>query len=272
MKIKIDNNCFEDLSEYTYLYKRDVFRRKNLYYKYKLSCAECGKPFFMRITYPTNFCSKICANKSKEVRSKISKSLTGIKRTKKECIAISKRMSKGDVVRLNIPLYNTYAKQLEPVEETKDIEDVLYVRCSLCGKWFMPKRTIVDMRAQYIKGNIDRENRFYCSDTCKNNCPIFNKRKYPAGSNPRKHRNKNKLFTDYELAVWSREVLKRANYICEFCGSNATIAHHELPKKTNPFFALDPINGVACCSECHNKYGHRDKNCLYISLANKKCT
>lgn len=268
MKI-IYEGGFENLDEYKYLYKRDVFRRKNLYYKFIKSCSVCGKSFFMRLTYPTNFCSTRCSNKSDIVRSKISKSLIGNKKSPQECKNIAKRMSKGGVTKKNIPLYDTYAHQLLLVEEVKDDAGILKVRCSVCGEWFMPKRTHVESRAQYIKGNIDRESKFYCSGQCKSSCSIFNKHKYPVGKNIRKNRNNN-YFLDNELRTWSKEVLKLADNKCEYCGKKATVAHHIEPKKLEPGLALDPINGIACCSECHYKYGHKDE-CSTGNLSKVSC-
>ena len=181
MKILYDNAGLEILDGFTYVYKLDSYRRKNLYYKFIPACSYCGKSYFTRASYIGKFCGCKCAHKSNDVKSKISKSLTGHKRSLKECALISKRMSKGNVTELNTPLYDTYAKQLTPIEEVRrnDIDlEFLEVKCTLCGKWFIPKRTVCEQRCQYIKGNIDRENRFYCSDLCKINCTIFNKHKY----------------------------------------------------------------------------------------------
>ncbi len=269
MKVTLKNG-FEDLSGYSYNYKRDVFRRKNLYYKFKIKCKVCGSAYFMRTTYPTRVCSAKCSNKLDTVRTKISNSLTGYKRSKNECLIISKRMSKGGVTKKNLPLFNTYAYQLLNIEQVRQKGNLLEVRCTLCTKWFVPKRTNVDARAQFIKGNTDREARFYCSNRCKENCPIFKKKKYPSGKNPRKYRNKEYVYTSNELRIWSKEVLKRAGYICEICGKEALLAHHEQPKKLRPFYALDPDNGIACCKKCHYKYCHSGP-CSTIRLASIKC-
>lgn len=259
----------EDLSEYSYIYKKDVFRRGNLYYKFRVSCSVCGSPFFMRTSMPTNFCSVKCSNNSTAVKTKISISLKNYNE-KYHRNYTSKGNYKGGVVAKNLPLFDTYAHQLKPIEETRqNSASLLEVRCSVCGEWYIPKRTDVEARAQYLKGNVDRESRFYCSEPCKNSCSVFNKRKYPNGFNPRKYRN-NKLFTENELRIWSNEVLIRADYRCEYCEGPATSAHHIVPKKLGVFEALDPDNGIACCNECHYKYGHKGE-CSTINIANKIC-
>lgn len=267
MLINYNLDGLEDLSEFSYIYKRDVFRKGSLYYKFISQCCCCGKSFFMRLSPPTIVCSVQCSNRLQIVRDKISKSLTGHKRSLSECKNISKRMSKGDVVCRNIPLFDTYAKQLLSIDEVRNVCGVLEVKCSLCLQWFVPKRTQVIQRVQFIKGNVDRENRFYCSDKCKTECPVFYKHKYQAGHNVRKSRN----ITDVgELKLWSQEVLKRANYTCEICGESAEHAHHIQPKKLVPGLALDPENGLALCKKCHYKYGHRD-GCSTGNLAHMVC-
>lgn len=269
MKINYTEDGLEDLEGYTYLYRRNVFRRKGLYYKFISKCVECGGSFLMRLSYPTKFCGSSCANGSKITRAKISKSLTGHKKSEQECAAISNRMSKGGVTLSNTPLFNTYAHQISPIEETKNNNGVLEVKCALCHNWFTPKMTHVIQRVQYIKGNINRENRFYCSDNCKHACPIFNKHTHPTGYNPRAYRNRQQ-FTEGELRVWSQEVFKRHDFLCEYCGRKATQAHHIQPKKLQPFFALDPDNGVACCETCHYKYGHIDE-CSSVNISKVLC-
>jgi hypothetical protein len=254
----------EDLTEFSYIYKRDVFRRNNLYYRFVKNCYVCGESFFMRLSYPTDVCSVQCSMSKEDKRVKISRSLTGHKRSLRERSIISNRMNKGDVVKNNTPLFDTYYKQLIPVEEVDRFGIVLLVRCSLCNEWFIPKRTAVEARAQFIKGNTDREGRFYCSDGCKFNCPIFNKRKYPSNN------KNNSLPSENQIRIWSKEVLKRHNHICEYCGKKANTAHHIIPKKLDQFYALDPDNGIACCEECHYKYGHKDE-CNTYNLSKITC-
>jgi hypothetical protein len=268
--------CWDNLEKF-HLTHNGFLRKGRHSYIEMDACKECGHPYLMLKFQKTEFCSSSCAQKHRKIsiitRKKLSKALLGYKRTKKECEAISKRMSKGGVVKKNLPLHNTYAHQLEGIEEVrhcpKDVK-LLEVKCAYCNEWFVPKRTRCEQRCQFIKGNVDRENLFYCSEECKALCPVFHKKRYSAGHNPRKHRN-NQQFTENELRIWREEVLKRANYKCEYCGKEAIIAHHSRPKKLEPFFALDPHYGIACCEGCHYKYGHRDSECTTGYLANTVC-
>jgi hypothetical protein len=177
---------------------------------------------------------------------------------------------KGGVFKRNVPLYNTFAHQIYYCEETRrdpnDL-DLLQVKCAKCNEWFTPTREHVTRRLRALNNFNKGEHRFYCSEECKHTCSIFAKRKY---SSEEKRSKTNSNFTSEELQIWSKEVIKRSNYICEYCGETATIAHHIQPKKLEPFFALDPENGMAVCTECHYKHGHKDK-CSTSTLSNTVC-
>lgn len=269
--------CWDEIEDF-YLTRNGILRKRGHSYIERDSCKECGHPYLMDRFQKTEYCSPSCAQKHRKItnltRQKLSETSRGRKKTKEQCEAFGKRMSKGGVVKKNLPLYDTHVHQLEPFEEVRSIIidgiKLLEVKCALCNEWFVPERTACERRGQFLKDNIDRESLFYCSDQCKSLCPVFHKKKYPAGYNPRKHRNY-KQFTEAELRIWRDEVLKRANYKCEYCGKEATTAHHIQPKKLKPFFALDPENGLACCEWCHYKYGHRDRECTTGYLANIDC-
>lgn len=180
---------------------------------------------------------------------------------------------KGGVTKKNLPLYDTYYNQLNWAEDVRlniNINNirVLEVKCKKCNEWFVP--TIGSVRDRIyalnnVNNNIYRENNFYCSEGCKKTCNVYGKH-----SDANLYVVKNNIFTAEELSMWSQEVLKRADYICEYCDIPAKHAHHILPKKLEPFYALDPDNGIACCTECHYKYGHKDE-CSTGKLAHIKC-
>jgi len=176
---------------------------------------------------------------------------------------------KGGTRKRNVSLYDTYHPQLSYCEETrKDPNEsiLLQVKCTKCDKWFTPTLKSVVNRIAALNSN-KGEKRFYCSDECKHSCSIFHKVKY---STDEKRSKTNPNFTSEELRIWSKEVLKRANNACEYCNNPATDAHHIQPKKLEPFYALDPDNGVACCESCHYKYGHSG-SCSTGTLANFVC-
>jgi len=106
---------------------------------------------------------------------------------------------------------------------------------------------------------------FYCSNSCKQECPLFNLQSDP-------FKNKEKYYTDAEYGVFKQEVLRRDNNECIYCGEKAEHVHHIRPVKLEPFFALDPDYGIAVCSKCHYEYGHKTgTECSTGQLGNKIC-
>lgn len=258
--------CWDFLNEVR-LTKVGDFRRGASYYLYKDKCKNCGDPFLTLKQRPGEFCSNICAqsgehnhrfNKhpSKKTRRKMS-----IKSQGEKC-----NFWKGGVTKLKIPLFNTYAHKISYAEEVRrnpEKDDWLQVKCTKCKEWFTPTAKAVTGRISSLNGGYG-ECRFYCSDVCKKECSVFKCKKYPRNFNVKSD------YTVSELNIWRKEILKRSNHLCEYCGKPANTAHHIRPKKLEPFFALDPDYGVACCKECHIRYGHRDE-CSTGAIASVIC-
>lgn len=284
--------CWDNL-ENVHLSRNGNLRRGGQIYIEVDRCSFCGNPYLARKFYFEKgfdcFCSRKCHTSSrigvhhtKESKVKISIGNKGRvspmfgknhkkgskRKTSLKQLGKKHHNYKGGVYKHNIPLFDTYEKRLNYAEKTKyNYENglkVLQVKCSNCEKWFTPTTASVWRRILALEGRKGGECRFYCSDKCKAECPIFGQHKYPKGY------KRSKPYTNEELKIWREEVLIRANYECEYCGKTATDAHHERPKKLEPFFALDPDNGIACCKECHYKYGHRD-DCSTGVLASIIC-
>jgi hypothetical protein len=121
---------------------------------------------------------------------------------------------------------------------------------------------------------------FYCCEECKKECVLYNKsaRQLEILLDPDTNPNQ---ATSQELSIWRKEVFTRqlkdnpthSENFCERCHSTENlVGHHIQPQKLYPEFALDPINGMILCSECHNKYGHeKGTECSTGNLANKPC-
>jgi len=138
------------------------------------------------------------------------------------------------------------------------------------GGWFnLERKQITERIIQLEKEDGTDGSYFYCSDKCKIKCPLF-------GLNPNNEINKNNLdiikiyYTTEEYQTFRQEVLKRANYKCEYCEEEAKHAHHSRPQKLEPFFSLDPDYGISCCKECHYEKGHKDE-CSTGQIANTIC-
>lgn len=222
----------------------------------EVPCQTCGDFYLARVDSKKQYCSNSCK-------------FTDINPMKDPIVVKNnKGNSKGGVRKRGWPLYDTYAKHIEFVEDVrkKVMEDgieLLEVKCTKCNNWFVPDDQSVWRRVACLAGNRLGESRLYCSDECKQSCNIYGVHIYPKDFNHDGHNY-------YDHVVWRNNVLKIANYVCEYCGNSATEAHHIQPKKLEPFFALDPNNGIACCEECHYKYGHKDE-CSTGNLANIIC-
>jgi len=167
------------------------------------------------------------------------------------------------------------------VEELKEDKLGIYGHCKnhncINSKeqngWFLLTKSQIEERKRQLEHpNGNDGSFFYCSDECKQSCRLFRK---PAEQLIREDQITSgilpePIYTFEEYQVWRNEVLKRADYKCEYCGELAEHCHHMKPQKLEPFFSLDPDYGIACCEKCHYKKGHKDE-CSTGYLANLKC-
>jgi hypothetical protein len=166
---------------------------------------------------------------------------------------------KGGVTELGLPLFETYASQLNWCEETRrdpNNKDLLQVRCTEfnCRKWFTPTLIQVWGRNEALKSKLINgvERRFYCSDRCKKNCSIF--------------RTQSKFKqTRINQAEWAKMVKDRDSHICQLCGDSGITAHHIESLYQNPIESADIDNGITLCKKCDNKV-HSSIECRPIDL------
>jgi len=138
------------------------------------------------------------------------------------------------------------------------------------GGWFTPSAQQMKSRRDWIEREGMDICYFYCSQECKDKCPIFHSKGSVSKDNI--------LYTQEEYNIFRNEVLRRQKEehgynFCEYCYTEENLhVHHEKPQKTNPMMILDPDNGIVFCGECHYIYGHRTgTECSTSNLANKKC-
>ena len=148
----------------------------------------------------------------------------------------------------------------------------IQVRCKFCKKWFTPKPQSLYSRIYALEKENGNDGLYlYCSDDCKNKCPLYR-------FNPKTLTN---IKHEYSYDInFIKEVLKRQKdelgyNECENCGLNIHLQiHHEKPQKTHPHLALDPDNGIILCgslgNNCHLKIGHKDE-CNTGKLSHLRC-
>lgn len=165
------------------------------------------------------------------------------------------------VVENNIALYKTHAPKLEVCEEVfrdKFNEEIINVKCAYCGKIYRPTLNEVRSRIRCIDVPDRGDSRFYCSDSCKQECPIYHKHKYPLGYKPA---------TSREVQPELRQlVFLRDNYTCVKCGATENLhCHHIEGININPLESADVDMCITVCKSCHKDI-HSQKDCRYIDL------
>ena len=239
---------------------------------------------------------KLGSKLSEETKQKMSTSQKGIKLTKKTKIKISlskkgknnpnygkkfscetkKKMSeahkgeksplwRGGYAKNNIPRYDKYNKQISFIETCRrNLKDknILEMKCTYCGKWFIPKLNSLNERCRSIKNGIDRC-RLYCSNKCKIECPIFNQTLYPKGFKPATSRE-----VQPELRQMRFEIDK---YTCQKCGKHqdeletGLHCHHIEGIRWEPLESADVDKVITLCKKCHKEV-HKQEDCKYNDL------
>jgi hypothetical protein len=204
-----------------------------------------------------------------------------------------KKRSKESILRNNggiHPKKLTYQQCLEKYPDVVKIEGLIegpngeimgHCKNSSCknskenGGYFDVSKKVGDRNIGINKHDIGH---FYCSEECKKACPLYGR------SASRLHsllnENKEILYTQEEYSTWKEEVYYRQRIenntdtnFCEYCHATENLqVHHEVPQKIVPGYALDPINGIIACKDCHYKYGHeKGTECSTGNLASKIC-
>jgi len=226
-------------------------------------------------------CGKWFVPKTGQVRGYI-KSLKGIRKCNAniycsvECKKKSKKGNignqngnwKGGACELDVMPYDGFASQLEPVEECRKTEEgFLEVKCTYCGIWFVPSRGQVGYRINGI--NKYDTGRFYCSEGCKKECPIYMKR---VDSLIKRDEIASGRILPEEL---NREVqpelrqlvFLRDYWTCQRCGSKASIhCHHITGIEQNPIESADVDNCITFCKVCHKWIHMNIEGCGYHDL------
>lgn len=230
--------CWDNLEKIRYSRKTGKFYDYTRTYIHYDECHCCGEPFLGQKNHD-KYCDNKCAHMGKYNPN-----------------------YRGGVCSRDITLYDTYAHQINPYEQCRrnaDDPNILEVKCTYCGKWHMPTMMNTNNRISGINGNDGC--RFYCSDSCKQECPIYGQRKYYKGQNN---------YTSREVQPELRQLtFKRDGWACIKCGCTEHLhCHHIDPVANNPIESADIDNCITLCKWCH-KEAHKQKGCGYAEL--KKC-
>jgi hypothetical protein len=208
---------------------------------------------------------------TEETRKKLSRSHKGL------FVGEKNPMWKGGVKKRNVPLYDTNFFKIEWCEEVRRSpcdKDIMEVRCTYCGRWFVPSRWSVRNRIHAINGGYKGEHRFYCSKGCKKACPLYGKTPEQLMKEDAVRAGRlNWLEMNREVQPELRQmVLERDNYTCRKCGATdkPLHCHHIYPVAINPIESADIDNCMTLCYTCHKEV-HQKDGCRYGQIEIEVC-
>lgn len=137
----------------------------------------------------------------------------------------------------------------------------LEVKCRYCGQYFVPFVSDVHKRISALNGDAGGDQYLYCSDNCKQACPVYKQKKYPKNFKKASSREVNSLVRQM--------CFKRDDWLCQICGKSIDEVqlhcHHIEGYAQNPVLGNDIENVITLCKECHKEV-HKLPGCNYNEL------
>ena len=263
--------CWDNLEKLRYSKRTGKWYNKNNdIFIYIEECNFCNNPFLSNSKINGLFCDKSCSKK-KLYKGKNNPfygrkhSIKTKELMSKKAIGKTNAKKKIGIIKNNIALYDTYAHQIEYAEQVRrneDDENILEVKCTYCGKWYISKRNNIKSRIRVLNGKQSGESKLYCSNECKQECPIYNQKKYPKGF---------KISSSREVQPELRQlVFKRDNWICQKCGSNKSLhCHHIEGIRHEPIESADIDKCITYCKKCHKEV-HKKEGCRSVDMQCKE--
>lgn len=252
--------CWDTLEGLRYSKKTGKWYKKNYTYMYRESCSVCKKPYLTG--HNSKYCDRSCALTGKN------HPMYGKKHTKTTQKKMSLKQSgsnnpnwKGGVEKRNLPLFKTYAHQIdwcESVRRSKKNKDWLEVKCKNCNQWCQPSKIQVRRRIQSILGQLPGECNLYCSKNCKQECTT-----HWSTTIPKDKRKVREVQPDLRQMVF-----KRDEWTCQKCGQHGGLlhCHHITGIEQNPIESADIDNCITFCKECHLWIHKNIPDCGYNEL------
>ena len=232
----------------------NILRKENLYEYHE--CTKCGylkhhSLFPKRNTADKGIMSrcKLCNSNDTKINNKINSEKLRDRR-------INRRISSVQ--------YDIYASKIsfaDPVRRSLENSEILETKCTYCGKWFEPNGQSIDLRVDALNGRLSllAENRLYCSNNCKKECPIY--RKHVETLIKDDLRNSGQFIAkdvNREVQPELRQiVLNRDNYTCTKCNIHqddlevGLHCHHIDGIWLNPIESADIDQCITVCKTCH---------------------
>ncbi len=164
--------------------------------------------------------------------------------------------------------YKSWSEKFKGIEETRphpDNPEILQVKCKYCGEYYTPSRIEVDIRFKAIEGksiSLGIQNYLYCSEECKQKCPVHKAILYP--KDQRKYKPVLNRDTNYHKQLKQikieENISKFGQLTCEKClvPTENLILHHIQLIVDDPILAYDKDNTILVCEYCHNLIHEKD--------------
>ncbi len=169
-------------------------------------------------------------------------------------------------------LYKHWGPKITEDGKRENEDGKIEVKCTYCGKWFIPTQIEMDNRIKELK----REGvgcNFYCSPECKELCSDYYQVLWPKNYKPYDNYSNNRRI---EVHPQLRQmVFERDNWTCQKCEETKYLeCHHIDPISKEPIFANDMDSCITLCKECHKFIHVNIEDCGYAELKKikKNCT
>lgn len=159
--------------------------------------------------------------------------------------------------------YATYNDRIEYAEDLptlKNDEGHLVVHCKFCKKEVVPALSVVQKRISTLDGKAGGEANFYCSQECKDLCPLYG---YNSANDPLSADEKERNARDHD-AWFNATIKEERGHACERCGeTEGLVIHHIEGWAQNPMLRFDKDNVVLLCQLHHTgEEGiHKEEGC-----------
>lgn len=148
------------------------------------------------------------------------------------------------------------------IEEIKDREDGIEVKCKHCKNWFKPSNSQTRDRIRAIENtgrlSLGTELNFYCSEECKHNCDTYRTQITPKSLRNVKTASRCNQRINRQ-ALLDLQIDEYGYNYCEKCGKEfgkSDIAlHHNIMVSKDHDMADDMSHQLLLCKKCHKHKG-----------------
>jgi len=216
--------------EYYKKNKERILEKQRVYYRNNSNrLSERNKLYYEENTEAVNKRNMEYRRKNKEKESKRGKLYRSNNKKMISKMAKQYRLNNMDDIKLKKKKYRAADAVYNPHYKNLTIDEgprmhvngtLLEVKCRYCNRYFVPTNLQVQNRVAALNGTTTGNQFLYCSDYCKQACPVFNQNKYPKGFKPSSSREVNPLVRQL--------CFERDNWTCQTCGATQETCHKEV--------------------------------------------